>query len=63
MNTYTLEEGRQLCCYAEGRGQKAEGNIGSRPEVFFITDYPNMILDILWPKNACLRSIPQEELV
>ncbi|NEP82971.1 MAG: hypothetical protein F6K17_36035 [Okeania sp. SIO3C4] len=37
MNTYTLEKGRQ----------KAEGNIGSRPEVFFITDYPNMILEVL----------------
>ncbi|NEP81252.1 MAG: hypothetical protein F6K39_25680 [Okeania sp. SIO3B3] len=40
MNTYILEEGRQR----ELRELKTEGNIGSRPEVFFITDYPNMIL-------------------
>ncbi|NEP82456.1 MAG: hypothetical protein F6K17_26445 [Okeania sp. SIO3C4] len=46
MNTYTLEEGRQRELrelFAQHDLGKAEGNIGSRPEVFFITDYPNMI--------------------
>ncbi|NER04561.1 MAG: hypothetical protein F6K17_19085 [Okeania sp. SIO3C4] len=39
MNTYTLEEGRQLCWR-----QKAEGKKRLKGIKFFITDYPNMIL-------------------
>ena len=43
LNTYTLVVGRQR---AEGRRQKAEGNIGSKGNGFFITNYPDMILVI-----------------
>ncbi|NER06358.1 MAG: hypothetical protein F6K17_29135 [Okeania sp. SIO3C4] len=45
MNTYTLEEGRQK---AEGRRQKAEGKERFKGKRFFITDYPDMILYIIW---------------
>ncbi|NEP78431.1 MAG: hypothetical protein F6K39_09710 [Okeania sp. SIO3B3] len=33
-----MVEGRQ-----KAGGRRQEGKKGSRPEVFFITDYPNMI--------------------
>ncbi|NEP81668.1 MAG: hypothetical protein F6K39_28020, partial [Okeania sp. SIO3B3] len=39
---------RQRELFAQHSVGKAEGNIGSRPEVFFITDYPNMILLIFF---------------
>ncbi|NER03470.1 MAG: hypothetical protein F6K17_13050, partial [Okeania sp. SIO3C4] len=39
---YTLEEGRQ-----KAGGRRQEEKKGSRPEVFFITDYPNMISEVL----------------
>ncbi|NEP84439.1 MAG: hypothetical protein F6K39_43815 [Okeania sp. SIO3B3] len=51
MNTYTLEEGRQKAAML-----KAEGNIGSRPEVFFITDPSEHDIS---PQNSVLRT--QEE--
>ncbi|NER02171.1 MAG: hypothetical protein F6K17_05760 [Okeania sp. SIO3C4] len=40
MNSYTLEEKRQR---AEGRRQKGKKSL--KGEGFFITDYPDMILE------------------
>ncbi|NEP82355.1 MAG: hypothetical protein F6K39_31925, partial [Okeania sp. SIO3B3] len=47
MNTYTLVEGRQRAAmlFAQHSAGKAEGNICSKGESFFITDYPDMILE------------------
>ncbi|NEP77670.1 MAG: hypothetical protein F6K39_05485 [Okeania sp. SIO3B3] len=47
MNTYTLVKGRQR---AEGRRQKEKK--GLKGGGFFITDYPDMILDMAKAKTA-----------